>query len=79
MRTKLLKKLRKKYSSKYYISRSYNAWKVYNKKTDYYAERTTLEQAKKYVKLRASEDINNYIRERRIESGRSRIINYYPW
>lgn len=80
MRTKLLRKLRKKFSKRYSISRYRECWGVWTPYTfDTPYIRQTLQEAKDYVVERIQDDIRDYIREQRKTKKRSHSFNYYPW
>lgn len=82
MKTKLLKKLRKKYSNRYTIARYSNGWAVYKKGYDSsepYETHRDLCGAKQSVEYYIRCDILKHIILKRKNGKRTHAFNHYPW
>lgn len=80
MKTKLLRKLRKKFYKRYCISRYKASWGVWGPWMDskpYII--ATLQEAKDKVMYYIHDDISNYIRNKRRKKRGRHSFNYYPW
>jgi hypothetical protein len=75
MKTKLLKKLRKRFSDQYFVIQTGNIYEVwYGKGPTDRSFCGSLESAKRTIKELATRDI-----ERWVEKRKRRSIKYYPW
>ena len=81
MKTKLLKKLRKRFCDKYYISRSTRGWALWQKDSVHFPkyESNDLNLVKDDLTKRVRQDIWDYIIIQRIDKMKRRAITYYPW
>lgn len=79
MKTKLLRKLRKEFSERYYISRYRAGWGVWTPWADIPYITSTLQEAKHKVMYYIHDDIGNYIRNKRRKKRGRHSFNYYPW
>lgn len=79
MKTKLLKKLRRKFSKKYSIRRHGTGWAVwYGTFNTSYSKYNTLDQVKEYFIMKVRNDIYEWLYKQR-EKHIPHSIKYYPW
>jgi hypothetical protein len=80
MKTRLLRKLRKKCCKKYCITKNGGTFKVWfgREDTEYYLE-NSLVDAKECMKKLVCKDIKDELFKIRYKRRRSHCIKYYPW
>ena len=80
MKTRLLKKLRKKASKRYCVMKSCFGYYCYDKKEDIkFGLHTSIESAKSVCLRMMTDYITNYVKKLRLKYPGKKEINFYPW